>query len=75
MATSAQAIPLYNQPQVDTGNGGGLLRVMNNSQIDAQQQAALDAESPEAAQEPYEDALGAYIRNQLSEMRNFRHPT
>ena len=76
MATSAQAIPLYNQPQVDTGRGHGLIRVMNNAELD--QQARLDeerrmAEAGDVEQEAYEDALGSYIRNRLSEMRNFRN--
>lgn len=76
MATSAQAIPLYNQPQVDMGRGPGLIRVMNNAQLDQQAQAEdaqRAAESGEVEQEAYEDALGSYIRNRLSEMRNFRN--
>ena len=75
MATSPQALPLYNQPQVDTGGGSGLIRVMNNAQIDEQQQAAIDAANGQVQQEPYEDMLAAYIRGQLSEMRNFRNGT
>lgn len=75
MATSAQAIPLYNQPQVDTGGGSGLIRVMNNTQLDAQRQSEIDAASGEVEKEVYEDKLSSYIRNSLSEMRNFRNGT
>lgn len=75
MATSAQAIPLYNQPQVDTGGGTGLIRVMNNAQIDAQQQATIDAAAADVEQADYENQLSSYIRGQLSEMRNFRNGT
>lgn len=74
MATPfAQALPL-NQPQVDMGGGRGLIRVMNNQQLDAQA-AAREAANKEPEQEAYEDQLGSYIRARLSEMRNFRNGT
>lgn len=76
MATSAQAIPLYNQPQVDMGGGQGLIRVMNNSQLDQQQRLADEqADSSKVQTEAYESNLASYIRNRLSDMRNFRNGT
>lgn len=72
MATSSSALPLYNQPQVDMGGGHGLIRTMSNQQLD--EQARMEEEAgKEPQKELYEDALASYIRNRLSEMRNFRN--
>ena len=72
MATASSALPLYNQPQVDTGKGQGLIRVMNNQQLD--QQAAMEEEAnKEPEKEVYEDELASYIRNRMTDMRNFRN--
>lgn len=72
MATSSSALPLYNQPQVDTGRGQGLIRVMNNEQLD--EQARLEEESnKEPEKEDHIIALASYIRNRMSDMRNFRN--
>lgn len=72
MATSSSALPLYNQPQVDTGKGQGLIRVMNNQQLD--EQARLEEEAKkEPEKEEYEDQLASYIRNRMTDMRNFRN--
>jgi hypothetical protein len=72
MATSSSALPLYNQPQVDMGGGHGLLRTMSNQQLD--EQARMEEEAgKEPQKELYEDALASYIRNRLSDMRNFRN--
>lgn len=72
MATASSALPLYNQPQVDTGKGQGLIRVMNNQQLD--QQAAMEEEANrEPEKEVYEDELASYIRNRMTDMRNFRN--
>lgn len=75
MATPLQAIPSPNQPQVDPGRGQGLIRVMSNADLDqkAQQDQLAADELKGQENEVYEDALGSYIRNQLSEMRNFRN--
>ena len=75
MATSAQAIPLYNQPQVDTGGGTGLVRVMNNQQLDEQQRMADEEAKSQVETQAYEDNLASYIRNRMSDMRNFRNGT
>jgi hypothetical protein len=72
MATASSALPLYNQPQVDTGKGQGLIRVMNNQQLD--QQAAMEEEANrEPEKEVYENELASYIRNRMADMRNFRN--
>lgn len=72
MATSSSALPLYNQPQVDMGGGHGLIRTMSNQQLD--EQARMEEEAgKEPQKELYEDALASYIRNRLSDMRNFRN--
>lgn len=72
MATSSSALPLYNQPQVDMGGGHGLIRTMTNHQLD--EQARMEEEAgKEPQKELYEDALASYIRNRLSDMRNFRN--
>ena len=77
MATSSQAIPIANQPQVDSGRGHGLIQVMSNQDMDEQQRIAAEAESDAAEQEERaaEDALSSYIRNRMSDMRNFRNGT
>jgi hypothetical protein len=71
-SSSSSALPLYNQPQVDTGKGQGLIRVMNNQQLD--QQAAMEEEANrEPEKEVYENELSSYIRNRMADMRNFRN--
>ena len=76
MATyQSQAIPTYNQPQVDTGRGQGLIRVLSNSDLNEQERIAREAEASAAEREEkaYEDALGSYVRNRMADMRNFRN--
>lgn len=77
MATSSQALPLLNQPAVDTGKGSGLIRVMSNQQLDEQERIQREAEAnaAERDEKAYEDALASYIRGQMAEMRNFRNST
>jgi hypothetical protein len=77
MATSSQALPIFNQPQVDTGRGQGLIRVLSNADLDEQERMQREAESSAAEMEEkaYEDALASYIRNRMTDMRNFRNST
>jgi hypothetical protein len=77
MATSTQALPIYNQPQVDTGRGQGLIRVLSNADLDEQERVQREAESSaeEMQERAYEDALASYIRNRMTDMRNFRNST
>lgn len=75
MATSSQAIPTGNVPGVDQGRGRGLIRVVSNSQLDEQERMAREAEASAAEQSQrfVEDQLASYIRNRMTEMRNFRN--
>ncbi len=75
MATSSQAIPILNQPQVDMGRGQGLIRVMSNADLNEQERVAREAEASaaEMEQQNYIDSLSGYIRNRMVEMRNFRN--
>jgi len=75
MATTSQAIPIANQPQVDMGRGRGLVRMMSNSDLDEQERLAAEQESSAAELEAKasEDALASYVRNRMSDMRNFRN--
>lgn len=75
MATSSQVFPILNQPQVDTGRGQGLIRVLSNADLDEQERIAREAEASvaELEERAYENALASYIRNRMSDMRNFRN--
>lgn len=73
MATGNQfGIP--DTPAVDT-TGRGLLRVISNDQLLANEQAQRDAELQRRRleEDAYEDAMASFIRNQMSDMRNFRN--
>lgn len=75
MATSSQAIPTANMPAVDTGRGHGLIRVISNSELNEQERIQREAEASAAEMEEreYENQLASYIRNRMTEMRNFRN--
>lgn len=68
-------IPEEPTGSVDTGNAQGLLRVVSNSQMVEEEQAAIEAEERrrELEEKGYEDALASYIRNAITDMRNFRN--
>lgn len=71
MATGNQfGIP--ESPAVDTGRG--LLRVISNEQLLADEEAQRAAEEQRKQEEnAVEDAMASFIRNQMSDMRNFRN--
>lgn len=63
-----------NTPVVGTA-GRGLLRVVSNEQLLVQEQAQRDAANAvqKVEQEGYVGQLASYVRNRLSNMRNFRN--
>ena len=77
MATSSQAIPTGNVPGVDMGGSGntGLIRVLNNDQLNEQERIQRDAELSAAEVDAgwVEKQLASYIRNRMTDMRNFRN--
>jgi hypothetical protein len=68
---------MMNLPQVDSGRGVGLIQTMSNADLDEQERIQREAEesAAEQAESAVEDALVSHIRNQISEMRNFRNST
>ena len=76
MATGNQfGIPVEpNQPGV-SNSGGGLLRVISNEQLMAQEQADAEAEAMQQKvdEQGVENALASYVRSQITDMRNFRN--
>ncbi len=65
MATS-QAIPV--------SSGRGLLRVVSNSELDAQEAArSADEERVNSEDDAVEDKLANHIRSRMTDMRNFRN--
>ena len=75
MATGSQGIPSAPlQPGVNM-TGRGLLRVVSNQELMNEEQAQRDAEASQREQDErgYESALSSYIRNRISDMRNFRN--
>jgi len=67
MASTPQAIP------VNPGMGKGLLRVVSNDQLTAQENAAYEAEQKLKKEEYVEDHLASHIRARMVDMRNFRN--
>ena len=55
--------------------GKGLLRVITNSELQAQEDADIEAERQvaELDQQGVENALASYVRSRMSDMRNFRN--
>lgn len=60
-------------PSDKTQAQGGMLRVISNSQMVADETAAAEAAEAERNQEATIDALASYIRGAMVEMRNFRN--
>jgi len=76
MATGNQfGIPEQPQSPGINMQGKGLLRVITNSELQAQEDADVEAERQiaELEQQGVEHALASYVRSCMSDMRNFRN--
>lgn len=67
MASTPQAIP------VNPGTGRGLLRIVSNPEMVAQEEAARAADAKKANDEAVVDMLANHIRARMTDMRNFRN--
>lgn len=76
MATSSQGIPTqHGTDRIGVSSDKGLLRVISNSELVEQEriQAEQEANAAEMDERGYENLLSGYIRQRMTDMRNFRN--